>query len=126
MNECYSGPTKGSAVQTRGKPPASPGQPSSWGLSHQNISKIQRNVALAHLPNTQMRKIGWPYQRGEGPTLRGWWSWDKAELGGFCHQGLPKHSELRPPKQHEGPVPVAAGTRGLGSPTKALKRGGSE
>jgi hypothetical protein len=38
MNECYSGPTKGSAVQTRGKTPASPGQPSSSGLPHQNTT----------------------------------------------------------------------------------------
>jgi hypothetical protein len=36
---CYVGPTKGSAVQTRGKAPASPGQPSSSGLPHQNTAK---------------------------------------------------------------------------------------
>jgi hypothetical protein len=40
MNECYSGPTKGSAVQTREKPPASPGQPSSSGLPHQNTGPM--------------------------------------------------------------------------------------
>ncbi len=35
-NDYYSGPMKGSALQTSGRPPASPGQPSSSGLPHQN------------------------------------------------------------------------------------------
>jgi hypothetical protein len=47
-------PNKGSAVQTRGKPPASPGQPSSSRLPHQNSAKTQTSVAPAHLPNTQV------------------------------------------------------------------------
>jgi hypothetical protein len=50
MNECYSGPTEGSAVQTRGKPPANPGQPSSSGLPHQNTAKIQKDVAPSPPP----------------------------------------------------------------------------
>ncbi len=45
MNECYSGPIKGSAGQTRGCPPASPGQTSGARLPYQNTADSQRNVA---------------------------------------------------------------------------------
>jgi hypothetical protein len=50
MNECCSRPTKRSAVQTRGKPPASPGQPSSSGLPHRNTAKSQGNVCASYHP----------------------------------------------------------------------------
>ncbi len=45
------------------------------------------------------------YQRGEGPTLRGWWSWVKGELGGFCHQGLPI-GRTPPPPHTPRPAPL--------------------
>ncbi len=53
MNECYSEPTKGSAVQTREKPPASPGQRSSSGLPHQNTAK---NRGTLPQPSSQTRR----------------------------------------------------------------------
>jgi hypothetical protein len=63
MNECYSGPTKGSAVQTRRKPPASPGQPSSSGLPHQNTAKNRGTFAfvkarLGAFPTCTLRNLG--------------------------------------------------------------------
>ncbi len=77
-------PITGSAVQTRGRSPASPGQPISSRLPQQNTA------SPAHLPNKQMRRaVGRHYQRGEGPTHRGRQSADMAKLGGFSHHGLP-------------------------------------